>query len=81
MSKKKIDFETIAEGVSDYIEDLFHNIPEEYKADIASLMAFEAANWGCDTTFEGIGALEMAKFNYITSCIQVTEEESQKLSN
>jgi len=73
---EKFNPENVVHGVSEYIENLFDNIPDEFKADLASIIAFEAINWGSRNLVEAIGILEVTKMEYVQTFSEVTSQET-----
>jgi hypothetical protein len=58
-----------------FINEVFKDVPDEEKSNLAHFICFQATVQGSFNTFEGIGVLEATKLEYIEACDAVMSEE------
>jgi hypothetical protein len=63
-------YEDVLNGTTDYIEQLFKTVPDEYKVDIAINLVYQSALFGSYNHAEALGIMDWARHRYI----QVTDK-------
>jgi hypothetical protein len=74
------DPEKFRDDISEEIEKMLKNVPDEWKADMAAFISMQAVIFGADNTYEGMGIFEANKIEYLDICNEIMEEDDVDLS-
>ena len=75
IKENKFDFDAFRNYTADVVKEWFEGVPDEWKADAAGFVAFQAVTFGARDTYQGVGIFEVTKKEYLDICEQVDRQE------